>query len=100
MLKKYEPFFQQLETDARNCKGISVLHYTNPDSGLNDVTMVIFDLRLFHKELQQIEESRLAEALGIDENQPKPVTGFEKQDDGTYISMNSEQQLQMGLPSE
>jgi hypothetical protein len=98
MLKKYEPFFQQLETDARNCKGISILHYTNPDSGLNDITMVVFDLRLFHKELQQIEESRLAEALGIDENQP--VTGFEKQEDGTYMGINPEQQLQMGLPSE
>tara|TARA_R100000322_G_scaffold167550_1_gene135680 strand:+ start:617 stop:1540 length:924 start_codon:yes stop_codon:yes gene_type:complete len=51
MLKKYEPFFAELERDAGKTKGISILNYKNPATGVNDVTMVVFDLRIFQQEL-------------------------------------------------
>ena len=51
LLKKYEPFFIQLEKDSKTYGGISLLHYKNPETGMNDVTMIVFDLRLFHKEM-------------------------------------------------
>lgn len=54
MLQKYEPFFAELERDAGKTKGINVLHYANPVTGQNDVTMVVFDLRIFQLELQQM----------------------------------------------
>jgi len=54
MLQKYEPFFAELERDSGKTKGISVLHYANPQTGQNDVTMVVFDLRIFQLEMQQM----------------------------------------------
>ena len=51
LLKKYEPFFMQLEKDSKTHHGINLLHYKNPESGINDVTMIVFDLRLFQKEM-------------------------------------------------
>lgn len=54
MLQKYEPFFAELERDAGKTNGINVLHYANPATGQNDVTMVVFDLRIFQMELQQM----------------------------------------------
>lgn len=51
MLKKYEPFFAQLEKDARKTKGIHVSHYNNPLTGQNDITTVSFDLRIFQHEM-------------------------------------------------
>ena len=54
MLQKYEPFFAELERDAGKTKGINILHYANPVTGQNDVTMVVFDLRIFQMELQQM----------------------------------------------
>ena len=54
MLQKYEPFFAELERDAGKTKGINVLHYANPVTGQNDVTMVVFDLRIFQMELEQL----------------------------------------------
>ena len=54
MLQKYEPFFAELEKDAGRTKGINVLHYANPATGQNDITMVVFDLRIFQLELQQM----------------------------------------------
>ena len=62
-LTKYEDFFVQLEADARTHPGISILHYQNPETKLNDVTMVVFDLRLFQKELAEIDTT-LMDALG------------------------------------
>ena len=56
MLKKYEPFFAELERDAGKTKGINVLHYANPLTGQNDVTMVVFDLRIFQQELLQMNQ--------------------------------------------
>ena len=51
MLSKYEPFFELLEKDARDYEGINITHYKNPESGINDITTVTFDLRIFQKEL-------------------------------------------------
>ena len=51
MLKKYEPFFAELEKDARKTKGIHVNHYNNPLTGQNDITTVSFDLRIFQHEM-------------------------------------------------
>ena len=52
MLQKYEPFFAELERDAGKTKGISILHYKNPVTKVNDVTMIVFDLRIFQAELE------------------------------------------------
>ena len=54
MLQKYEPFFAELERDAGKTKGISILNYKNPSTGINDVTMVVFDLRIFQNEMEQM----------------------------------------------
>ena len=55
MLQKYEGFFTELNKDSKKTAGIDVLHYQNPVTGLNDVTMIIFDLRIFQHELEQME---------------------------------------------
>jgi hypothetical protein len=54
MLQKYEPFFAELERDSGKTKGISILNYKNPQTGINDVTMVIFDLRIFQQEMERM----------------------------------------------
>ena len=51
MLEKYEPFFAELEKDSRKTKGISLIHYTNPMTNENDMTMIVFDLRIFQQEM-------------------------------------------------
>lgn len=76
LLKKYEPFFMQLEKDSKSYPGINLLHYKNPETGINDVTMIVFDLRLFQKEMGSMSPS-LADAitqLGIMQN-PHPSVG-------------------------
>ena len=72
LLQKYEPFFVELEKDSKNQQGISLLHYKNPETGINDVTMIVFDLRLFQQEMLAQQPS-LADAitnLGIMQAQP------------------------------
>jgi hypothetical protein len=61
-LKKYEPFFVELEKDSKKQSGISLLHYQNPETGMNDVTMIVFDLRLFQRELLA-QQPTLADAI-------------------------------------
>ncbi len=56
MLKKYEPFFAELEKDARKTKGINIQYYTNPMSNQNDITIVSFDLRIFQHELAMFNQ--------------------------------------------
>jgi len=70
MLTKYEPFFAELERDAGRTKGINVLHYANPATGQNDITMVVFDLRIFQLELQQMNMPTQAfqELLNVENN--------------------------------
>ena len=57
-LEKYEPFFIEIEKDARHTNGININHYTNPETGVNDLTSVTFDLRIFQSELAALEGSR------------------------------------------
>lgn len=59
-LEKYEPFFAELEKDSRNTNGISILHYKNPVTEVNDVTMVVFDLRIFQEELNAMTQPTVA----------------------------------------
>ena len=60
MLEKYEPFFEQLMHDSKKTKGINIIHYQNPVSKQNDVTMVVFDLRIFEHELATMNQPTLA----------------------------------------
>ena len=59
-LEKYESFFAELEKDSKNTNGISILHYKNPSTNVNDVTMIVFDLRIFQEELNAINQPTLA----------------------------------------
>jgi hypothetical protein len=63
LLKKYEPFFMQLEKDSKVYNGINLLHYKNPETGINDVTMIVFDLRLFQQEMANMTPT-LSDAIG------------------------------------
>lgn len=56
MLQKYEPFFAELQKDSKKTKGIDILYYQNPVTKQNDVTMVIFDLRIFQHEMEQMKQ--------------------------------------------
>tara|TARA_R110002020_G_scaffold56922_1_gene157065 strand:- start:231 stop:1178 length:948 start_codon:yes stop_codon:yes gene_type:complete len=60
MLEKYEPFFAQLQKDANKTDGITIIHHSNQLTGLNDVTMVIFDLRIFQHELEMANTPTVA----------------------------------------
>ena len=54
LITKYEPFFAEISEDARSSDGISMLHYTNPVTGENDITTITFDMRMFQKELMDM----------------------------------------------
>jgi hypothetical protein len=43
-LVKYEEFFKMAHKD-----GIPVQHFTNKETGMNDMTVVIFDMRQFQR---------------------------------------------------
>lgn len=60
MLKKYEPFFAELQKDSSKTKGIDILHYQNPITKQNDVTMIIFDLRIFQHEIELMKQPTAA----------------------------------------
>ena len=53
LVQKYEPFFLEIEKDSQRTKGINVWHIPNPETGSNDITMVQFDMRMFHKEAHE-----------------------------------------------
>ena len=94
LLQKYEPFFVELEKDSKRQPGISLLHYKNPETGINDVTMIVFDLRLFQKEILEQQPS-LADAitnLGIMQAQAA--------DNGVINSEVVAQAEQMQLPQQ
>jgi hypothetical protein len=94
LLQKYEPFFVELEKDSKAQPGISLLHYKNPETGLNDVTMIVFDLRLFQQEILA-QQPTLADAitnLGIMQAQPI--------NNGVINSEGVAQAEQMGLPQQ
>ena len=56
MLQKYEPFLDELNKDSRRTKGISIHHYQNPLTGLNDITTITFDLRMFQHEMELMKQ--------------------------------------------
>lgn len=74
MLQKYEPFFEMLERDSRKTSGINIIHYKNPETGMNDLTSVHFDLRIFQKELMQMNQPTPAfqEILNQQTNEATP----------------------------
>lgn len=53
MVQKYEPFFQEIEKDSTRTKGINVWHIPDPDTGMNNITLIGFDMRMFQKEAQE-----------------------------------------------
>ena len=53
LVQKYEPFFQEIEKDSNQTKGINVWHIPNPETGMNDITMIQFDMRMFQREAQE-----------------------------------------------
>tara|TARA_R100000482_G_scaffold124178_1_gene76128 strand:- start:302 stop:763 length:462 start_codon:yes stop_codon:yes gene_type:complete len=54
ILKKYETFFAEIMADARQTKGIYVNFIANPETGVNDITHIMFDMRMFQKELLEM----------------------------------------------
>jgi hypothetical protein len=56
LITKYEPFFAEISADARKSNGINMQHYTNPVSGENDITTITFDMRMFKKELLEMNQ--------------------------------------------
>ena len=102
-LKKYEPFFLELEKDSKSQPGINLLHYKNPETGINDVTMIVFDLRLFQKEILAQQPS-LADAinnLGIMQVPPHQVNGAQAAAANAVINDAVVQQTeQMALPQQ
>tara|TARA_Y100000004_G_scaffold168443_1_gene201819 strand:+ start:981 stop:2006 length:1026 start_codon:yes stop_codon:yes gene_type:complete len=53
MVQKYESFFQEIERDANKTGGINIWHVPNPETGLNEITMIQFDMRMFQREAQE-----------------------------------------------
>ena len=103
LLKKYEPFFVELERDSKSQAGINLLHYKNPETGINDVTMIISDLRLFQKEILS-QQPNLADAitnLGIMQLPQTQVNGTQVATDNAVINSAAVGQVeQMQLPQQ
>lgn len=53
LVQKYEPFFQEIEKDSTRTKGINVWHIPDPETGMNNITLIGFDMRMFQKEAQE-----------------------------------------------
>lgn len=100
LLKKYEPFFMQLEKDSKTYNGINLLHYKNPETGINDVTMIVFDLRLFQKEMASMSPT-LADAishLGINQSpQPSVGQGLPQEVSNGVINQDALPQTEQGI---
>jgi hypothetical protein len=77
ILAKYEPFFQMLKQD-----NIPITHMTNVATGVNDLVVVVFDMRQFHAG----NNGRLLfDALAINEMQQKvePMPLPQQQNEGS-----------------
>lgn len=81
LVTKYEPFFAEISADSRKSDGINISHYTNPLSGENDLTTITFDMRLFKKELLEMQQptqafqeviQQQAEAMAHQQTQVQP----------------------------
>lgn len=100
LLKKYEPFFMQLEKDSKNYNGINLLHYKNPETGINDVTMIVFDLRLFQQEMANMSPT-LSDAitqLGINQTpQPSVAQSLPQENANGVINQDVMPQTEQGI---
>ena len=100
LLTKYEPFFMQLEKDSKVYNGINLLHYKNPETGINDVTMIVFDLRLFQQEMTNMTPT-LSDAignLGIMQNPaPSVAQGLPQEVTNDVINQGALPQTEQGL---
>lgn len=100
MLQKYEPFFEMLDRDSKTTKGISLLHYKNPENKLNDITMVVFDLRMFQKEIIQ-QETGLSDAVGPMGIASPMVGGLSvSHDEGLSMVQNNDGSVSIQLPEQ
>jgi len=99
LLKKYEPFFVELDKDSKSQPGISLLHYKNPETGINDVTMIVFDLRLFQQEMLE-QRPTLADAISSLGIMQPPVNNNPDLTNGVINQANIGQSEQMGLPQQ
>jgi len=106
-LKKYEPFFMELEKDSKTQSGINLVHYKNPETGINDITAIYFDLRLFQKEILATNP-QLSDAisnLGITQNLTPSAGGslgmaMNNTTNGVINQNTLEQTEQMSLPQQ
>ena len=100
LLKKYEPFFMQLEKDSKAYNGINLLHYKNPETGINDVTMIVFDLRLFQQEMANMSPT-LSDAinkLGInEEREPSVAQSLPQENANGVINQDVLPQTEQGI---
>ena len=100
LLKKYEPFFMQLQKDSKTYNGINLLHYKNPETGINDVTMIVFDLRLFQQEMANMNPT-LSDAignLGIMQNPlPSVAQGLPQEVTNDVMNQGALPQTEQGL---
>jgi hypothetical protein len=102
LLKKYEPFFIELEKDSKTQSGINILNYKNPETGINDVTMIVFDLRLFQREILA-QQPTLADAiqnLGIIQNPTPSAIASVNHTNAVMNNAVVEQPDQMSLPQQ
>jgi hypothetical protein len=97
MIQKYESFFNELQKDSKRTKGINILHYQNPLTGLNDVTMIIFDLRIFQYELEQME-TQAAEAFQVMLTQQQQMQNQQSSMMAPQAMMDVEQQTNEVTP--
>jgi len=95
MLQKYEPFFAELEKDSNRTKGISIHHYQNPVTQLNDITAVYFDLRIFQHELEQME-AQAAEAFQSMLHQQQHMQTQQSSMMAPQATLNLQQEEQQG----
>ena len=100
LLKKYEPLFMQLEKDSKAYNGINLLHYKNPETGINDVTMIVFDLRLFQQEMANMSPT-LSDAitqLGINQApQPSVAQSLPQENANGVINQDVLPQTEQGI---
>ena len=57
---KYETFFKMIHSDAEHSKGIKIMQYENPISGIVDFVTVSFDLRILQTEQNLMQSNFIA----------------------------------------
>tara|TARA_R110001592_G_scaffold112334_6_gene310530 strand:+ start:5253 stop:6206 length:954 start_codon:yes stop_codon:yes gene_type:complete len=79
---KYESFFKMIHADAEHGKGIKIMQYENPISGIVDFVTVSFDLRILQTE-QNLMQSNFVANQSLTANQmnmnEQPQAGQQQQ---------------------